>query len=108
MENGSVISCFNRLYAIYIIGLRPVILKPQIIFSGNASDAVASSFYIFNGKITSGSSLTLNGNTVSTDKNGNFSVQVNLNSGQNNFLFTAVNSFGKEQTIVKTILERYN
>ena len=79
--------------------------NPKIQFI-NCPESTTKSSITIKGKITEcneGAMLFINDEEVNVNYNGEFSKNLTLKEGTNTFKFRAVNNYGKEDTITKTI-----
>ncbi len=110
----AIVAIFT-LFILYYLGTqvntilkRPVleITSPTIVSSGESqifetNDATIS----FKGKISVDASLKLNGDNVATNNLAQFEIRdINLNLGENNFLFIAENQFGRKSELSVNIV----
>lgn len=79
--------------------------SPNLTSNLNDINTVSSEIITVSGKTDSGATLTLNGNEIQKDDDGNFSTTVNLSNGENKITLQAKNKSGKVSTIEKTVIK---
>lgn len=77
--------------------------KPQLTVSSPADGLVTKEASVVVSGSSSGSSVTVNGQPVSLDPQGNFSAGVNLTEGSNTISVVAVNALGNTETVQRTV-----
>lgn len=81
-----------------------VFRKPNISVSRPSEDILVSEpKFLIEGKVSAGDALTINGEAVYADKDGNFNKEIELLSGLNVLEIKAVSRFGKESKITRRI-----
>lgn len=73
------------------------------VYSPEADGTVNSSLFLIRGQTEPGASISLNGQPIVVDVNGEFRENLSLGPGSNELVIKAVNKFGKE-TVVKRSL----
>ncbi len=104
----------NRFVSIVIIGLiilgyaafriGDVLGIPTIVITSPQSDIVNEANVRFEGKISPGDNLTINGEIIYTYSNGSFSKDVSLDPGLNNFEFLVKKFLGRESRVTRQII----
>lgn len=77
-------------YSIYSDNQAPILVLPEITASVNTKEAK----YILVGYTNPGCTVTVNSETATVDANGNFTVTLNLEKGENEFVVIAKNGLG--------------
>jgi hypothetical protein len=86
---------------------RPIVEKESVLFEvvrpAKRDSRVGYRRYRIRGKADSDLSVTINGKRVPKDEDGNFSLQVTLEKGENRFSIVGVDLRGNDRTITRTI-----
>lgn len=78
--------------------------RPQLYLANLEDNMIASeAIFTVSGKIKPTDSLTINGQEVFPQENGEFTKIVNLNSGFNTIVFKVKRFLGKENVIIKNV-----
>lgn len=82
------------------------IISPPILLVNNPSiDLITSqTSLLVSGKTETEANLIINGESVLSDKNGNFSKLINLKNGLNLITITANKKYGRSHTIIRQVL----
>ena len=92
--------------AIYIIfSVKNIVAPPKLMVTSPASDLVTKEKQIsIVGYTEPEVQLEINGETLLSDRSGNFNQLINLRSGINNLSVTAVKKYGGQTTVVRQIM----
>jgi|SRR3990167_2229766 len=85
--------------------LNKIISPPLLIVDSPMADLITDqNFLVISGRTEAEASLIINGQTVLTDKNGNFLQTVSLKNGINVITITANKKYGRGSTVIRQIL----
>ena len=92
--------------AIYIVlSLKNIVAPPKLLVTSPAGDLATNQKQLWIvGQTEPEVQLEINGETLLSDRVGNFSQLVNLRSGINNLSITAVKKYGGRTTIVRQVM----
>ena len=97
----AALACFSYL----IFYLKKTIFPPELVVWQPETNIKTTNNYIkIKGWTENEASVSINGETVLTDKNGYFTELINLKKGLNNLTITAQKKYGQDSTLTRQIL----
>ena len=100
---GGLLFLFIAGYLIYQVSF--LVSSPKLELSQPANDLVTDQRELeFIGQTEPEATLTINGQSVYLNKNGQFNHRLELNQGLNTIKLEAINRFGKKSDIVRQIM----
>lgn len=85
--------------------INKIISPPFLLISSPSADFTTdANFLVITGKTEAEAGLAINGQTVLTDKTGNFSQEITLKNGVNIITVTASKKYGKDNTVIRHVL----
>jgi len=97
----TILTCF--IYLAYRVN--KIISPPLLIIDRPGVNLIIKENSILvSGRTENEANLTINGETVLSDKNGNFSQTINLKNGLNKIIITASKKYGRNNTIEREVL----
>ncbi len=85
--------------------LNKIIAPPYLIVNNPAKNLITSeALLLIYGQTEAEASLSINGQTILSDKSGNFSKMISLKNGLNIITVTASKKYGRDNTIVRQVL----
>ena len=98
---AAILACF--LYLLFYF--KKIFLAPELIISQPPRNIMTSeSSIIISGQTQAEAEIKINGETVLSDTNGNFSQTVNLKKGLNNISISVKKKYSREKIITRQIL----
>ncbi|HNW19930.1 MAG TPA: helix-turn-helix domain-containing protein [bacterium] len=103
---NSLVALAILVAAIYIVlSLKNIVAPPKLLVTSPAGDLATNQKQLWIvGQTEPEVQLEINGETLLSDRVGNFSQLVNLRSGINNLSITAVKKYGGRTTIVRQVM----
>jgi len=96
-----IAACFVYL----VLRVNKIISPPLLIIDRPAQNQTTrETSLLISGRTETEANLTINGETVLSDKSGNFSKEINLKNGINKIVITASKKYGRSRTIYREIL----
>ncbi|MDO8668280.1 MAG: helix-turn-helix domain-containing protein [bacterium] len=100
-----IAACF--IYLVYRVN--KIISPPLLIIDQPSINLITQeTSLVVSGQTEAEANLTINGENVLSDKDGNFSKSINLKNGINKIIITASKKYGRNNTIYREILVKSN